>query len=172
MTSRSVQMPGIGVLIAVLLAGASAGVLAEGQDKPTKDKAAKPLKVTGPYAKLDLKDEQRAQIAAIQKDIAEQIAALKRQERERILAVLTEQQRATLHRMADHQKLKKRIWGMKGYLKRLENRRAKLEARQAQADGREAEKLADQVQALEKKIADYRAKLADEQATLDALSDK
>lgn len=170
MSSRSVWMLGLGLLSALLWTGSSVGVLAEREAQSTKD--AKPLKVAGAYAKLDLSDEQRAKIGTIQKDIARQIAALKRQEREMILAVLTEEQRANLHRKADHEKLQKRIWGMKGYLKRLENQRAKIAAKQEEASGQEAAKLEGKVEALDKKIADYRAKLADEQATLDALSEK
>lgn len=162
------------VLLGALMVLGSTWAMAEGDGKQVVEvkREKKVAKVAGPYGKLDLDEEQREKIAAIQKDIAEQIEALKRQEREQIMAVLSEEQRAKLHRTADHEKLQKRIWGMKGYLKRLENQRDALKEKAAGSDGEAKEKAEAKLAATEKKVADYKAKLAAEEAELRALEDK
>lgn len=64
------------------------------------EKKAKPIKIGGPYGKLDLSEEQRQQIKAIQEDIRAKIAAIKAEEKQRIEAVLTDKQKTQLDAMA------------------------------------------------------------------------
>lgn len=80
-----------GLCVALLVGLCVAGVNAE---KADKEKAAKPARVYAPYHKLDLTDEQRVKIAAIQKEIRAEIKKLEQQEAERVAAVLTDEQKA------------------------------------------------------------------------------
>lgn len=67
--------------------------LAEEGQKEAKPKA---IKIGGVYGKLDLTDEQKAQIKAVQDDIRAKIEALKAEEKERIEAILTPEQKQQL----------------------------------------------------------------------------
>lgn len=85
-SSRSVFV----ALVAFVLVLPLALALAE-EDK--KEPKAKPIKIGGPYAKLDLSEEQKVQIKAVQDDIKAKMEALKAEERERIEAILTAEQK-------------------------------------------------------------------------------
>lgn len=79
--------------------------LALGMDEAGKKEVKpKPVKVGGAYAKLDLSDEQKAQIKAVQDDIKAKIDALKAEERERIEAILTAEQKQQMQEQKEAEK--------------------------------------------------------------------
>lgn len=87
----------VGLLMAIaVLSGAlliTPSVAEEGAPKPKK------AMVHGHYNQLDLSDEQREQIAAIQKEYAEKIRQIRAEEQQKIAAVLTPEQQQKLERM-------------------------------------------------------------------------
>ncbi len=99
---RSVWMS----LLAGMLALPLALAVAEDGPKPTdeakpkqkepREAKAREIKVAGVYAKLDLSDEQKQKIKAIQDDIREQMKKLREEEQARIDEVLTAEQKRQL----------------------------------------------------------------------------
>lgn len=133
-----------------------------------REKKDKPAKVYGEYRHLELTEAQRAQIAAIQKDIAERMKQLKEEEHRRIAEVLTVDQRKELEKMAA-KKAKYRAAGYKGYIAKLENEQAKLREhiKQAKADGD-----AERVEKYEKKMAHLEEKLVEAKKKMEAAEEK
>jgi len=139
------------------------GWSAEGDRK----KKEKPARVEGAYRALDLTPDQAERIAGIQRETAERIKALKEREREQVLAVLSPAQREKLEDKASAKKQQYRVWGMKGHLKRLENKRDALKAKREKVSGDWVEKYDAQIKALDEKIEAYKAEIEQEALKID-----
>lgn len=95
---RSVLMSVLAGVLALPLAWAVAEDAPAPKEK-VKANQVKPIKVSGHYAKLDLSDDQKQQIKAIQDDIKQKMMKLREEEASRIDAVLTAEQKQQLAEM-------------------------------------------------------------------------
>ncbi len=136
---------------------------------------ARPAEVRGPYAELELTERQRAEIARIQAETQARIERLLAEQRQRILQTLSEEQKQQLEQHQQRAKELNRLYGMRGYLARLENQRDRLEAALAEAqqadDAAEVESLREQLRSTERKLADYRKKVEAQRAKVERVDE-
>lgn len=113
-----------GLCVLLLVGMCVMGANAEKPDKAEKAKPAKAARVYAPYHKLDLTDDQRAKIAAIQQEIRAEIKKLQQQEAERVAAVLTDEQKAQIAK-DDEAAAKKQAEAAKKYREKLKEKQDK-----------------------------------------------